>query len=227
MGGEVEAAAEVGGLCEIGDLRGEVGEEAVEAVLFGIDGPDDFVEGGDSFAGGFGEAVELRDVAALGEGDVGEEADLREAGTDLVMHVTSDAGALGFDGGLTAQRLGAASIAGAGDAVADENDERGSSTKREGTEPGSFVVEGGDAEAQNGVASAPEAVVVGGADAEGVVAGRDAAIDGTAVGIGDARLVVDAFELIAEADAFRRDEAAGTELEGEGLDAWLQMHSRR
>ena len=137
--GEVEAAAEVGGLREVGDLRGEVGEEVVEAVLFGIDGPDDFIEGSDGFAGGFGEAIELWDVATLREGDVGEEADLGEAGADLIVHVAGDAGALGFDGGLAAEGLGVASITGAGDAVADEDDERGGGAKREGAEPGGLV----------------------------------------------------------------------------------------
>jgi len=63
--GDVEAAADCGGTQELLSEAAEVSDEAVEGVMFGVDGPDDFVHRAGEFAGG---AVNLLDII----GDVRE-----------------------------------------------------------------------------------------------------------------------------------------------------------
>ena len=101
---DLKPHGDAGGVEELLGRLHEIGCEAVERVVGGIDRPDDRIDTADQVGGDLPDAAgELHD---LGPGDaidlaphrVGPHGDLGELRADLVMQIAGDAGAFAFEG---------------------------------------------------------------------------------------------------------------------------------
>ncbi len=101
----------------------------------------------------------------------------------------------------------------------DTGEERGEQEK-----PFGLIKLRNDIDGQGRAGFTPDAVTIGGDDAESVGAGTEIGIDGVAGGGGFAPIAIEAVEAIAVADAFRDGEAEAGESEGEAVTRRRNAH---
>ena len=128
---DLEPHGDAGGVEKLLGRLHEIGCEAVECVVGGIDRPDDRIDAADQVGGDLPDAAgQLHD---LGPGDaidlaphrVGPHGDLGELGADLVMQIAGDAGAFAFEGVAAFQLLESPCQPAGGDGPAGEQQSGG------------------------------------------------------------------------------------------------------
>src|SRR5690242_1184652 len=109
VGGFFQPAANAGGAEEILGEASEISNEAVESVVFGIDGPNDFVHRASQFARS---GIDLIDITGclgfsfeFATDSLAEHGDTGEAGAQVIVNIAGDAGALAFNRALAFKPL--------------------------------------------------------------------------------------------------------------------------
>ena len=101
---KIQPAAHGFGLQVEAEIFTEITGETSERVVLRVHGPDQAVEIVDEFAWGFrdpgGEGLGFLHRLGRLQGEITEQHDFRQSGTEVIVHVTGDAGALFFDDAL-------------------------------------------------------------------------------------------------------------------------------
>ena len=105
---DIDPQRDAGDVEKLAGEGGEVIDQRAQRVLARIDGPDDFIETLTSVFGLGGKLIERgmeRSLRGIFGSEGGEDGDLGEAGTEIVMQIAGDACAFRFAGAADSERL--------------------------------------------------------------------------------------------------------------------------